>query len=230
MRFLKSVALTGVVMASMMSVASAVPITETLSYSSATSWGTGGVPATAGATTFTPNHILNSSGFNLALGTLTSVVVSFAENTTGSFSVTNNGTSAANLTANLQNRLKVIVPGLVQQLLITNTAEVEISGLAPTATYSSETFSAGSTLGPFTLTAPATLALYSTAWSATLGDLGRVVLAGPGNLDASFLGIGEGVINVTYNYTPSENVPEPMTVVLLGTAVAGLAAARRRKR
>lgn len=229
MRILQSLVLAGVAMASTVSVASAVPIFETLSFSSLTSWGTTGVPATAGSISFTPDHILNGTGFNPLLGTLNSVVISLAENTGGSFSVKNNGTGAADFTANLQNRLKVIVPGLAQQLLTTNTTEVEVTGLAAGSTFTSSPFTAGSISGPFTLTAPETLSLYSAAWQATLGDLGRVVLAGPGNLDANFVGTGEGIINVTYNYTPFD-VPEPMTLVILGSAVVGLVAVRRRVR
>jgi len=209
------------------SLSSATLYVQTNSFSGSTNWGT-----TNATPSFTPTNTLSFTGFNPAMGTLTSVSVQIVESILGSVNMTNNGTSTTNVSGNLLNTMKAVIPIFGLKTLSTASSSVTDPTLAAGASTGLQSVSGGShTTKAFS----SSLAVFETGWKLTIGDLGQVtVSAGNSNGSATYTDIGAVAITVDYSYTappsPPSPTPEPATLALLGSGLAGLGALRRRRK
>lgn len=171
-------------------------------------------------------HTFSFAPFDTALGTLTMVTDTQTETLTGTVEITNDGPTSASFTA-----------------FITDSADTHFTGLTPMSeTFSntvSRTLAPGATTGMLTLTGTSTATATTTSGFAgfesgpVLGaasDVGALSFASPDTDNATvvFTDTGEVVDRLVYTYIVK--TPEPAVATLLGTALAGLAAARRRRR
>ena len=229
MHALRTIAMAGLLATAGASSASALVVFETLTFGPAlTNWGT-----SSNSTSFTPTQSVNALGFIGAggSGTLNSVNITLTENVSGNITVTNGGGGPADITASFTDRLKAIVPGLPTIVVINFSSEVEVLGLGAGASSGPHSVSGTLSSSMATVTAPGDLTIYSAAWSALMGDLGNLSLTSSnGAGTAVFSDFGEGIINVAYNYTVNSEVPEPMSLALLGAGLLGLAVSRRHRR
>jgi PEP-CTERM motif len=171
-------------------------------------------------------HTFSFAGFNTALGTLTKVSDMITENLAGTIDITNNGSSSATFSAHL-----------------TNTALKNFTGLTTTSTSLSGT--ATGTLAPGATTGVLPLTGFSNGSGTTTSGLSAFEIASvlatatdkgalslvssTGDASAVFTDTGQVIDKLVYTYSPI-STPEPGTMALIGTALAGLGWARRRKR
>ena len=196
-------------------VAGANTITQTLDY------GSSGSPLT--------NPIsdpLAFNQFNTSLGTLTSVTISFSDNSAGTVQITNNGSSTGSFAAGLNEKLSLYDPNSIKLASYTDIGSS--SGYVNIASNGSYTFNQSasgssplttlsSNLGEFEGNSTITLTLNGTATAS---------ITGPTPYNAITLSQSYGTATVTYTYA----VPEPGTgVLLMGgfLAVGGLVLRRR---
>lgn len=193
--------------------ASANTVTQTLTFGPAvTNWA----------------HTFSFAGFNTTLGTLTKVSDMITENLAGSIDITNNGASSATFSAHLTNVALKTFTGLT-------TTSTSISGtasgtLAPGASTGVLPLTGTSSGSGTTMSGLSAFEVASVLASAT--DKGSLsLLSSTGDASAVFTDTGEVTDKLVYTYTPTTvTTPEPGTIALIGTALAGLGWARRRKR
>jgi hypothetical protein len=203
-------------------------ISQTLSYSASTNWG-----VSTQSPGFTPTHTLSFSGFNTSLGTLTSVLLTFKNDISGSITLANNGSSATSVSGFLANVGRFSVPSFSTVINLDSNSIVN-SNLAGNSTYGP--FAAGATSSK-THSYTTNLSVFDTSWTALIGDYGSVsTSSGNGNGSATYTDLGGLSVIASYTYTPATttttttNAPEPASLAALGSGLIGLGVLRRRKK
>ena len=206
------IGLTAAALMACASAASAATVTQTQMF---------GPKKTAWSTTF------SFAPFNPALGTLVKVTDIITETLSGHVDITNSGSSSATYTAFLTDKATKAFSGLTT---LTKTISNTVSSPPP--------LPPGGTTGPLALSGSSTgtatttsglAAFEGASVVATAKDVGALSFSSDtANATATFDGTGQVIDKLIYTYTTK--VPEPGTLALIGSALAGLAVFRRRKR
>lgn len=205
-----TIGLTAAALMACASAASAATVTQTLTFGpQTTAW----------------KHTFSFAPFNPALGTLVKVADTITENLSGSINVTNDGSSSATFTAFLTDTANKTFGGLTT--LSKSISNTVTGTLAPGATTGDLPLT-GTSTGSGTTTSG--LAGFETGPVIAVGtDVGALsFVSDTGNATSIFHDTGEIVDKLVYTYAAT--VPEPGTLALIGSALAGLAMFRRRKR
>jgi len=173
------------------------------------------------------SHTFSFAPFNPALGTLVKVTDIITENLSGTVEITNSGSSSATYTAFLTDTATKTFSGLTT---MSKTISNKVSSPPPLAP--------GGSTGPLALSGSSTGSATTTSGLAafegasvvaTAKDVGALSFSSDtANATATFDGTGQVIDKLIYTYTTK--VPEPGTLALIGSALAGLAVFRRRKR
>jgi hypothetical protein len=181
---------------------------------------------------------LSFTKFNAGLGTLNSITFSLSGTADGSLFVENTSTkSGATITSTLQATLTLTRPDLSTLVTI-----VPLGGFTDTVTKYDGVLDFGGTSGKthsglsfsasnsFVSVSASDFALFSGAGFIFLPVTadGSSTFTGGGNLVSGASETADATVTVTYDYT--KKVPEPLTLSLFGAGIAGIAAARRRKK
>ena len=195
-----------------------------------------GVTGGANSTTF--------AGFNAALGTLTSVAITYSVNGTETGSLTNNSASSQTFNFSSNSNLYGTGSSTAPAALVNYLA----SGLTLSEAVSRYTLAAGASTSILPtpngfgtgMLSESTTFTDATSLSEFIGtnfqlDLntlsGSTFAGGGGNITTALNTAEGGNISIVYSYTaPTTTVPEPATIAALGAGLLGLTFVRLRKR
>ncbi|MGF6274765.1 hypothetical protein ABIB38_003156 [Massilia sp. UYP11] len=184
------------------------------------------------------SEALRFSKFNTKLGALNAITFDLNGLVSGAGFAENRGSSAANVTLTLSSTMTLTRPdgstlGVANPVfnqvyrLARYDRVVDYGGTSGIHTGTIEASSAAS----FLSSSASDIALFSGNGFIELGlsALGTSFAQGPGNVITGFDTLASGAVQVTYDYTPFAEIPEPATLATMLAGFGLMGAVRRRK-
>jgi hypothetical protein len=185
------------------------------------------------------SDFLTVQQFDPSLGTLNSINFELTGGVLGNIRIENQDASPVTATGNLTATVTLTRPDTTTLVVVIPLFSVSdnfgaYDGVADFDGPSGNAYLgvSGSDVENQTTSNPADLALFTGVGTISLpvSAIGASNATGGGNLLTSFSTQADAQLEITYNYTPFSETPEPATMGLMGTALAGAAIFIRRRK